>query len=59
MKSSTKDKVEGTIHNVKGKTKEVMGKLVNDPKMEARGTGEKLAGKAQVKVGQTKKVLGK
>ena len=27
MKSSTEDKVEGTFHEVKGKVKEVAGKL--------------------------------
>jgi len=59
MKSSTKDKVEGTVHNIKGKTKEVVGKLIDDPKLQAKGTSEKLAGKAQVKLGQAKKAFGK
>jgi uncharacterized protein YjbJ (UPF0337 family) len=59
MKSSTKDQTEGTFHQMKGKIKEVAGKLSDDPNLEAEGTGEKIAGKVQEKVGQVKKVLGK
>jgi uncharacterized protein YjbJ (UPF0337 family) len=59
MKSSTKDKAEGTFHEAKGKVKEVAGKLTDNPKLEGEGTGEKIAGKVQQKVGQVKKVLGK
>ena len=59
MKSSTKDQVEGTLHELKGKAKEVAGKLSDNPKLEAEGTGEKIAGKVQGKIGQVKKVLGK
>jgi uncharacterized protein YjbJ (UPF0337 family) len=59
MKPSDKDKVEGTFHKVKGKVKEIAGKLSDNPKLEAEGTGEKIAGKVQEKIGQVKKVLGK
>lgn len=59
MKSSTNDKVKGTFHEVKGKTKEIAGKLSNNPQLEAEGTGEKIAGKVQEKIAQIKKVLGK
>jgi len=59
MKSSTKDKVEGTFLELKGKVKEVAGKVSDNPKLEAEGTGEKIAGKVQAKIGQAKKVLGK
>jgi uncharacterized protein YjbJ (UPF0337 family) len=59
MKSGTKDKAEGTFHELKGKVKEVAGKLTDNPKLEAEGTGEKIAGKIQGKIGQVKKVLGK
>ena len=58
MKSSKQDKAEGMFHEVKGKVKEVAGKLSNDPNLEAEGAGEKIAGKVQEKVGQVKKVLG-
>ena len=59
MKTSRKDRVEGTYHELKGRVKEVAGKLSDNPKLEAEGNGEKIAGKVQEKVGQVKKVLGK
>jgi uncharacterized protein YjbJ (UPF0337 family) len=58
MKNSTKDKAEGRFHEVKGKVKEVAGKLSNNPQLEAEGTGEKIAGEVQAKVGEVKKVFG-
>lgn len=58
MKNSTKDKAKGRFHEVKGKMKEVAGKLSNNPKMKAEGTREMIAGKVQGKVGGVKKILG-
>ena len=59
MKSSIRDKTEGRFHEVKGKVWQIAGKLSDNPKMEAKGTGEKIAGKVQEKIGQIKKVLEK
>ena len=59
VKSSTKDQVEGTLHQVKGMAKEVAGKLTDNPKLEGEGAGEKIAGEVQEKIGQVKKVFGK
>ena len=59
MKSSTRDQVEGTLHELKGKAKQVVGKLSDNPKLHASGTMEKLGGIVQGKVGQVKNVLGK
>ena len=59
MKSSIRDKAEGTFHEVKGKVKEVSGKLSDNPELEAEGRGEKIAGKVQEKIGQVKEVWGK
>jgi uncharacterized protein YjbJ (UPF0337 family) len=59
MKSSIRDKAEGALHQVKGTVKETAGKLSNNRKLEAEGTVEKVAGKAQSKVGEVKKVFGK
>jgi uncharacterized protein YjbJ (UPF0337 family) len=59
MKASTKDQAEGKFHNVKGKLKEIAGKLSIQPKLEAEGKDEKIAGKVQEKIGQVEKVLGK
>jgi uncharacterized protein YjbJ (UPF0337 family) len=59
MKSSIRDKMEGTLHEVKGKVKEVAGKITDNPELEAEGADEKIAGKVQEKVGQVKNVLRK
>jgi uncharacterized protein YjbJ (UPF0337 family) len=59
MKSSTKDQAEGLFHAAKGAVKEAAGKLTDNPKLQAEGTNEKIAGKVQEKVGQVKQVLGK
>jgi uncharacterized protein YjbJ (UPF0337 family) len=58
MKSSTKDKIEGTLKEATGKLKEKVGLAVDDPGMRDRGTSEKIAGKVQGKVGDVKKVFG-
>lgn len=44
---------------VKGKVKEVSGKVTDNPDLEAEGTMEKIAGKVQIKTGQVKNVLRK
>ena len=59
MKPSTKDEIAGKVHEVKGKVKEKVGQLTNNPDLEAEGIGEKIGGKVQKKIGQVKKVLGK
>lgn len=58
MKSSTRDKAEGTFHEVKGKVREVAGKLTDNPKLHVKGTVEKVAGKVQGKIGEFKKLCG-
>jgi uncharacterized protein YjbJ (UPF0337 family) len=59
MKSSTKDKVEGTAKEATGKLKEKVGETIGDPGIRDRGTTEKAGGKVQRKVGDVKKVFGK
>jgi uncharacterized protein YjbJ (UPF0337 family) len=58
MKSSTKDKAQGTFHEVKGKVKEKVGRATNNLDLEVEGQVEEIAGKVQKKIGQVKKVLG-
>jgi uncharacterized protein YjbJ (UPF0337 family) len=58
MKPSTKDQIEGKLHEVKGKIKEKAGQVTNNPDLEAEGQAENLGGKIQKKVGQIKKVFG-
>ena len=42
MKPSSKDEVAGKIHEVKGAVKEKVGKLANNPDLEADGKVEKI-----------------
>jgi uncharacterized protein YjbJ (UPF0337 family) len=59
MKPSTKDELEGKLHEANGKVKEKIGQVTNNPDLEREGQGEKVAGKVQKKVGQVEKVLEK
>ena len=59
MDNSTKDQVEGKFHEVKGKVKEKVGQVTNDPNLKSEGQGERLAGKIQKKVGEIEKVFEK
>jgi uncharacterized protein YjbJ (UPF0337 family) len=59
MKDSTKDKVQGTVHETKGKVKEKVGQLTNNPRLKDEGTDEKIGGKIQKKVGDVEKVFEK
>jgi uncharacterized protein YjbJ (UPF0337 family) len=59
MKPSTKNEAAGKVHEVKGKIKEKVGQLTNDPNLEGEGIGEQIAGKVQKKIGQLEKVVEK
>jgi len=39
MKPSTENEIAGRVHEVKGKIKEKVGKVTNDPNLEAEGIG--------------------
>ena len=54
-KFMNKDQVKGRVTEVEGKVKEVAGKLVGNQKLEAKGTAQKIVGKAQAKFGDVKK----
>ena len=58
MKASTKDRVEGKFHEVKGSVKESVGNAVNNPRVETEGRNEKIGGKVQETLGKIKKTLG-
>ncbi len=51
MKDSTKDQVQGKLHEAKGKVKEKAGILTKNPNLQAEGQDEKLGGKIQKKIG--------
>lgn len=57
MKSSTRDKIEGTVKQVSGAMKEHAGRATNDPDLQDRGTLERTEGRVQSKVGDIKKVF--
>jgi uncharacterized protein YjbJ (UPF0337 family) len=59
MKTANEDKVKGAFHQAKGKAKALIGEATDNPKLEAKGVAEQLAGKAQTKLGEIKKVVGK
>lgn len=58
MKSSTKNKVDGKLHETKGKSKEVLGELLDDTELENEGRAEKIAGQVQQKIAVVEKKLG-
>ena len=58
MADSTKDKIEGAVHDAKGTIKEKIGRATNNPDLQDKGTAEKIAGKVQKKVGDVEKVFG-
>jgi uncharacterized protein YjbJ (UPF0337 family) len=59
MAESTKDRIEGKLHQVTGDAKEKAGELLDNAEMAAEGRDESLAGSIQQKIGEIKKVFGK
>lgn len=59
MNPGTNDQIEGNLHEVKGKVKQIVGQAVGNPDLEADGQAENLAGKIQRKLGQIEKVIEK
>lgn len=59
VKSSTRDKIKGAAHQVKGAVKEKAGKALGRPNLQDRGAAEKVGGTIRQKVGDVKKVFGK
>ena len=59
MKDSTKEKVEGAVHEVKGMVKEKVGHATDNPDLETEGTAEKVGGKVRKKAADVEKVFEK
>jgi uncharacterized protein YjbJ (UPF0337 family) len=59
MKNGIKDEVAGKTHEVKGAIKEAAGRVTGNPRVEADGQDEKIAGKVQKKIGQIERVVDK
>lgn len=58
MKDSTRNRAEGKFHEVKGKGTAKAGKVTGNPKLEADGQDEKVAGEVQQVIGKVEKALG-
>lgn len=58
MKASTVNKGRGAANVVKGKTKEIAGKAVGSPRLEAKGKAQKAVGKVQRAVGKRQDARG-
>ena len=59
MEESTKDKIQGKLNDLTGKTKEKVGEATNNPDLQDEGQGDQLKGKVQEKIGDIKKVFEK
>ena len=57
MKNSTNNQAKGKMREMKGRAKEGFGEMTNNQDVEARGKGEKVAGKFQRKAGDVQQVL--
>ena len=49
--------MEGKLREMKGRAKEGFGEATNNPDLEGRGKGEKVAGKVQKKGGDIQQVF--
>src|SRR5580704_2552661 len=52
-----KDRIAGSAQEIKGKIKEVAGKVLGDAKLESEGKADQAAGKVQNAVGGVKDTL--
>jgi uncharacterized protein YjbJ (UPF0337 family) len=59
MPNSTRQELEGKLHEVKGEAKEKAGKITHDPALESEGRTEKIAGTVQKTLGKLEKLIDK
>jgi uncharacterized protein YjbJ (UPF0337 family) len=52
-----KDRIKGSVKQVEGSAKEALGKLINDPVLEAEGKIKHAEGTVQKMIGQAKDAL--
>jgi len=57
MKTSTKDNLKGSFHEVKGTIKEEVGKVIGNRDLKAEGKAEKKTGKVQQRIGHAKEAV--
>lgn len=54
MKSSIKDEAAGVFHEIKGKGKEIAGRLSDNPNLEAEGVAESSPARFREKSGRSR-----
>jgi uncharacterized protein YjbJ (UPF0337 family) len=59
MLNSTRQQLEGQLHEEKGAAKQEAGEVTHNPDLEAEGRSEKIAGIVQKKLGQLESLIGK
>jgi uncharacterized protein YjbJ (UPF0337 family) len=59
MLNSSKQQLEGKLHEELGAAKQKAGELANDKELESEGRTEKVAGIVQKTLGEIEKALGK
>ena len=59
MPNSTKQQVEGKLHEVAGEAKQKAGQITGDKELEAEGLAEKVSGTVQKGLGKLEELLGK
>jgi len=59
MKQSTKNQIQGTLHEIKGSLKQEAGQATNNPQLAGEGQAESIAAKVQQKVAQIQRVFEK
>jgi uncharacterized protein YjbJ (UPF0337 family) len=52
-----KDQVKGRVEQATGAVKEIAGKIVGNPDLEAKGTVDKASGKVQTTYGDAKEKI--
>jgi len=52
-----KDRIKGSVEQIKGSVREAVGKATGDAKLEVEGRNEKTAGKVQNAVGGVKDAM--
>jgi uncharacterized protein YjbJ (UPF0337 family) len=53
-----KDEIKGRVKQISGAIKDKTGELIKDPKLEAKGEAQRIAGKIQEKSGKARRKAG-
>jgi uncharacterized protein YjbJ (UPF0337 family) len=53
-----RDEIEGKFDQAKGKTKETVGRAINDRELESEGQADNLGGKVQEGAGKVRRKVG-